>query len=253
MKNNLKIILSLILILNIFLKSQSEFIKGVDVSTLLQIEDNGGLFKENGLSKDPLQIFKDHGINYVRLKLWHTPTANYNNQQKVLIAAQRIKSKGLKFLLDFHYSDWWADPGNQTKPATWNGLPFQSLKDSVYEYTKNVITTLKTYNLLPDMVQIGNEIICGMLWKDGRICDQYNTPQQWNNFASLVKEGILGVNESINVNDSVKIMIHIDRGGDNVGARWFYDGLIAQNVEFDVIGLSFYPWWHGTLDDLQSN
>ena len=253
MKLKFKIILTLVLVFNICTKPQSEFIKGVDVSTLLQIEDNGGLFYENGFVSDPMQIFKDHGINYVRLKIWHTPTEDYNNLQKVLIAAQRIKSKGLKFLLNIHYSDWWADPANQTKPAAWNGLTFQSLKDSVYEYTKNIITTLKIHNLLPDMVQIGNEIICGMLWNDGRICEQYNTPQQWFNFASLVKEGIRGVNESIDLNDTVKIMIHIDRGGDNAGARWFYDGLFAQNVEFDLIGLSFYPWWHGTLVDLQDN
>ena len=246
MKIKFKIILLLIFIFNICIKPQSEFIKGIDVSTLLQIEDNGGVFKENGVSKDPLQIFNEHGINYVRLKLWHTPISNYDNLQKVIIAAQRIKNNGLKFLLDFHYSDWWADPGNQTKPAAWNGLSFQSLKDSVYEYTKTVITTLKNHNVLPDMVQIGNEIICGMLWDDGRICEQYNTPQQWSNFTSLVKEGIRGVSESIDLNDTVKIMIHVDRGGDNTGARWFYDGMIAQNVEFDIIGLSYYPWWHGT-------
>jgi len=253
MKIKFKIILLLIFIFNICIKPQSEFIKGIDVSTLLQIEDNGGVFKENGVSKDPLQIFNEHGINYVRLKLWHTPISNYDNLQKVIIAAQRIKNNGLKFLLDFHYSDWWADPGNQTKPAAWNGLSFQSLKDSVYEYTKTVITTLKNHNVLPDMVQIGNEIICGMLWDDGRICEQYNIPQQWSNFTSLVKEGIRGVSESIDLNDTVKIMIHVDRGGDNTGARWFYDGMIAQNVEFDIIGLSYYPWWHGTFSALQNN
>lgn len=103
------------------------------------------------------------------------------------------------------------------------------------------------------MVQVGNEIICGMLWNDGRICEQYNTPQQWANFGSLVKEGIRGVNDAIDLNDSIKIMIHTDRGGDNVGARWFYDGLLAQNVSFDIIGLSYYPWWQGSLSDLQNN
>ena len=248
-----EIIITLIAVFNICIKPQSEFIKGVDISSLLQVEDNGGVFKENGNVKDPILIFKDHGIDYVRLKIWHTPTFNYDNLNKVLIAAQRIKSNGLKFLLNIHYSDWWADPAHQTKPAAWNGLTFQSLKDSVYQYTKNVITTLKNNNVLPDMVQIGNEIICGMLWNDGRICDPYNTPQQWANLGSLVKEGIRGVNDAIEVNDTVKIMIHIDRGGDNAGARWFYDGLLAQNVQFDIIGLSYYPWWHGTLNDLHNN
>ena len=253
MKIKFKTIITLFFLFNIWIKPQSEFIKGVDVSTLLQIEDNGGVFKENGIVKDPILIFKDHGIDYIRLKIWHTPSADYDNLQKVLVAAQRIKSNGLKFLLDIHYSDWWADPANQTKPAAWNGLPFQSLKDSVYDYTKNIITTLKSQNVLPDMIQIGNEIICGMLWNDGRICEQFNTPQQWSNLGALIKEGIRGVNDAIDLNDSVKIMIHIDRGGDNAGARWFYDGLLTENVSFDIIGLSYYPWWQGSLSDLQNN
>ena len=233
--------------------NQNEFIKGVDVSLLLQLEDNGGVFKENGIVKDPIQIFKDHGLNYFRLKIWHTPSTGYDDLSKVLLAAQRIKNAGLKFLLDFHYSDTWADPGNQSKPAAWNVISVQALKDSVYRYTKNVITTLKNHNLLPDMVQIGNEIICGMLWNDGRICEQYNTTQHWNDFGDLVKEGIRGVNESLDLSDSIKIMIHIDRGGDNAGARWFFDGLLAEGVQFDIIGLSYYPWWQGTLSDLQNN
>ena len=233
--------------------NEMEFIKGADVSLLLQLEDNGGVFKENGIVKDPIQIFKDHGLNYIRLKIWHSPTTGYDDLSKVLLAAQRIKNAGLKFLLDFHYSDIWADPGNQSKPAAWNGISGLALKDSIYNYTKNVITTLKNHNLLPDMVQIGNEIICGMLWNDGRICEQYNTQQQWANLGALVKEGIRGVNESLDLNDSIKIMIHIDRGGDNGGARWFFDGLLAEGVQFDIIGLSYYPWWQGTFNDLQLN
>ena len=253
MKIKLKQIITLIFLFSIYIIPQTEFINGVDVSTLLQIEDNGGVFKENGITKDPILIFKDNGIAYIRLKLWHTPSADYDNLQKVLIAAERIKSKGLKCLLNIHYSDWWADPANQTKPAAWNGLTIQQLKDSVYQYTKNIITTLKNNNILPDMVQIGNEIICGMLWNDGRICDPYNTPQQWQNFADLIKAGINGVKDAVDVSDSVRIMIHTDRGGDNGGARWFYNGLQSYNVEFDIIGLSYYPWWQGTLSNLQNN
>jgi arabinogalactan endo-1,4-beta-galactosidase len=249
----IRILLLGILIFNLPLFSQSEFIKGVDVSTLLQIEDNGGVFKENGEIKDPIQIFKNHKINFVRLKLWHSPANDYNNLHYVLLAAEQIKSNGLKFLLDFHYSDTWADPAHQTKPSAWNTLPFESLKDSIYSYSKNVITTLKLNNLLPDIVQIGNEITCGMLWDDGRICDQFNTQQQWTNFGELIKEAIRGVNESLSSDDTVKIMIHIDRGGDNEGAQWFFDNLLSQDVSFDIIGISFYPWWHGTLTDLQNN
>ncbi len=232
---------------------RSEFIKGVDLSALLEIEEHGGFFKENGIPKGALQIFKDHGIIFIRLRLWHTPANGYNNLDRTLLMASRIKSLGLKFLLDLHYSDTWADPGRQTKPAAWENLSFQALKDSVYQYTHNVITALKNQNTLPDMVQIGNEITCGMLWNDGRVCDQFNTPQQWVQLAELINEGISGVNESLDPGDTVKIMIHIDRGGDNAGSQWFFNHLLAQNVDFDIIGLSYYPWWQGTLSDLEFN
>jgi arabinogalactan endo-1,4-beta-galactosidase len=232
---------------------RSEFIKGVDLSALLETEEHGGIFKENGNPKDALQIFKDHGINFIRLKLWHTPANGYDNLDKTLLMASRIKTLGLKFLLDFHYSDTWADPGHQTKPAAWENLSFQALKDSVYQYTNNVITAFKNQNTLPDIVQIGNEITCGILWNDGRVCDQFNTPQQWVQLAELIDEGISAINDSLDPSDSVKIMIHIDRGGDNNGSQWFYDHLLAQNVNFDFIGLSYYPWWQGTLSDLEFN
>ncbi len=230
-----------------------DFIKGADVSFLPQIGDLGGVYKENGIPQDPLKIFKDHGFNYIRLKLWHTPTENYNNLQKILYLAKRIKERELKFLLNFHYSDTWADPGKQNKPAAWRGLSFAVLKDSVYQYTKKVMAALDAQQTLPEMVQIGNEITPGMLWNDGRVSGSYNTPQQWRNFGELIQAAIRGVRESCTAGDSVRIMIHIDRGGDNSGSRWFFDNLLAQNVNFDIIGLSFYPWWHGTLNQLKAN
>jgi arabinogalactan endo-1,4-beta-galactosidase len=233
--------------------TETELIKGVDLSVLLEIEEHGGIFKENSIPKDALQIFKDHGINYIRLRLWHTPADGFDNLDKTLLMASRIKTLGLKFLLDLHYSDTWADPGHQAKPVAWENLSFQSLKDSVYQYTKNVITAFKNQNTLPDMVQMGNEITCGMLWNDGRVCDQFNTLQQWEQLGELISEGIRGVNESLNSGDTVKIMIHIDRGGDNPGSQWFFDHLFAHNVDFDIIGLSYYPWWQGTLSDLELN
>ena len=230
-----------------------EFIKGADVSFIPQIEDSGGVYKENDIPQDPLKIFKDHGFNYIRLKLWHTPTENYNNLEKILYMAERIKDRELKFLLNFHYSDTWADPGKQYKPAAWEGLLFEALKDSVYEYTKKVLRALYDQQTLPDIVQIGNEITPGMLWNDGRVGGSYDTPQQWENLGELISAGIQGVRESCDAGDSVRIMIHIDRGGDNGGCRWFFDNLESQNVEYDIIGLSFYPWWHGTLSQVEAN
>ncbi len=230
-----------------------QFIKGADVSFIPQIADLGGVYKANGIPQDPLKIFKDHGINYIRLKLWHTPNENYNNLEKTLYMAKRIKDRELKFLLNFHYSDTWADPGRQRKPAAWVGLPFAALRDSVYAYTKNVMRALYDQQTLPEMVQIGNEITPGMLWNDGRVGGAFDTPQQWRNLGELIKAGVRGVRESCEAGDSVRLMIHLDRGGDNAACRWYFDNLLSQGVEFDVIGLSYYPWWHGTLNQVRAN
>jgi arabinogalactan endo-1,4-beta-galactosidase len=230
----------------------SSFIRGIDISTAQQIEDAGGVWKVNGTQEDILNLFKENGVNYVRLRLWHTPAGGYCGLDSTLKFARLIKAKRFKFLLDIHYSDTWADPGHQIKPAAWENLTFLQLKDSVYYYSYNVIAAFKNQNTLPDMVQIGNEITGGMLWPDGK---NYGSSDSWTNFASLVKEGIQGVRDAAG-RDTVKIMIHIDQGGNNSTCRWFFDSLItSQSVRFDVIGLSYYPWYtsHGTLTQLQNN
>ncbi|MDZ7332706.1 MAG: arabinogalactan endo-1,4-beta-galactosidase, partial [candidate division KSB1 bacterium] len=230
---------------------QFAFIKGADISFIPQIEDNGGVYKEGGMPKDPIGIFGDHGINYSRLRLWHSPNENYNNLEKILYMASRIKTQGLKLLIDFHYSDTWADPGHQRKPKAWENLSFAALKDSIYQYTRKVIQILALHGVPPDMVQLGNEINAGMLWNDGRVGGNFDT--NWPNFASLLKEAIRGVRESGAWGDSIKIMIHIANAANNSTCRWFFDNLVANGVNFDVIGLSFYPWWHGTLGQVKSN
>ncbi len=250
----LKILFVLVLLTQAILFSQTtnEFIRGVDISFTPQIEDLGGKYTVNDVAKDALDIFKENGVNYIRLRIWHTPANGYCGLKETLDYAKRIKEKGLKFLLDFHYSDSWADPGKQTKPAAWTNLTFDVLKDSVYTYTKNVIAALKNQNSIPDMVQVGNEITGGMLWPDGKLYNAGDQTVQLEKFAELVKAGINGVKDAADTTP-VKIMIHIDRGGDNSGAVYFYNRLISQNVEFDVIGLSYYPWWHGTLSKLTAN
>jgi arabinogalactan endo-1,4-beta-galactosidase len=231
----------------------SSWLSGADVSFLQQIEDHGGVYMVDGMPREALEIFADQGFNSIRLRLWHTPAEGYNDLEKTLQMAARIESAGLSLLLDIHYSDTWTDPGQQHKPAAWEGLTFDDLKDSVYHYTRDAIAALKDQNTLPDIVQIGNEITGGMLWDDGRVGGAYDTPTQWDQFAQLVVEGIDGVEEALDPGDSVQVMIHIDRGADNAGCRWFFDNLLAQGVEFDLIGLSYYPWWHGTLDQVDTN
>ncbi|HNW58456.1 MAG TPA: glycosyl hydrolase 53 family protein [bacterium] len=229
------------------------FIKGADLSFIPQIEDLGGLFLAGGTAADPLQIMKERGLNLVRLKLWHTPVQNYDNLARVLVMARRIKASGLRFMLDFHYSDTWADPGHQTKPAAWAGLPFTTLRDSVFAYSRNVMAALIAQGTRPEIVQPGNEITPGLLWNDGRVGGSFETAVQWQNLAALLNAAIDGIRQSGPGADSVRIMIHIDRGGDNARCRWFFDKLIANKVPFDIIGLSYYPWWHGSLDKVKAN
>jgi arabinogalactan endo-1,4-beta-galactosidase len=235
------------------IKEEAAFIQGADVSFIPQIEDLGGIYRDNGVPRDPLDILKDHGIRCIRLKLWHTPAEPYNTLEKVLGMARRIRERDLQFLLDFHYSDTWADPGRQTKPAAWTGLAFEALKDSVARYTRNVISALVRQNTRPDMVQIGNEINSGMLWNDGRVGGSFDTPAQWANLGELLKAGIRGVREGTDGADPIRILIHFANAANNAGCRWFFDRVITQGVSFDAIGLSYYPWWHGTLGNVRAN
>jgi arabinogalactan endo-1,4-beta-galactosidase len=226
------------------------FIKGADISFLQQIEANGGVYYEDGAPKDLLDILEDHGFSHIRVRVWHSPAGGINGLDSTLQMAARVKARGLGLLLDLHYSDTWADPGKQYKPAAWEGISFEALKDSIRAYTSDVMSALKAQGTLPDWVQVGNEIICGMLWDEGRVCAGFDTPGQWANLGELVTEAIGGIEDTLEPGDSVKIVIHIDRGGDLSGSIWFLDNLIAQGVDFDVIGQSFYPWWHGTLTDV---
>ncbi len=228
------------------------FARGADISLLQQMEDSGVVYTENGQAKDPLAIFRNHGFNYMRLRLFHTPSgkgAQVNDLPYTLRLAQRIKASGFKLLLNFHYSDTWADPGHQRLPAVWQGMSHEQLVNQVFEYTRTVIEQFAEHDCLPDMVQIGNEIGGGMLWDDGRL----GSPAQWSKFADLVKAGARGVRAGAGEGRPVEIMVHIARGGDKRACAWFFDNLLAQGVAFDVIGLSYYPFWHGTLDDLREN
>tara|TARA_A100000164_G_scaffold137303_1_gene121931 strand:- start:3 stop:1367 length:1365 start_codon:yes stop_codon:yes gene_type:complete len=236
-----------ILILFSFTKS-NHFINGVDISMLKQVEENGGLFYVNGNQIDPIQIFKDKGINTARIKIWHTPSLNYNNLESVLEIAYRASSAGLDLILDFHYSDTWADPLNQAKPSVWEDLNFETLCDSIEQYSRYVITKLKNQNSLPKYVQIGNETDCGLLWPDGYVCDESNNESQWNKLRELFVHAIEGVYSALDNEDTIEIISHVSSGG-----NWFFNNLIEQGVNIDILSISYYPMWHGTLTDLSQN
>jgi arabinogalactan endo-1,4-beta-galactosidase len=225
----------------------AEYAVGADLSFLKQAEDGGKIFKDNGEPKPGLAIFKDHGYNWIRLRLFHTPTELPNNLEYTIALAQAAKKLGFHFLLDYHYSDTWADPGKQFAPKAWEGMTHPQVVKAVFEYTKQTIAAFRDAGVLPDMVQIGNEIINGMIWPDGRL------PGNWDNFADLVKAGIAGVDAGQGEDPRPRIMIHIDRGGDKIRTKGFFDKLNSYHVNYDVIGQSYYPWWHGSLNDLREN
>ena len=226
------------------LKAQ-DYAIGADLSFMKQAEDSGFTFKEDGKAKPGLQIFKDHGYNWIRLRLFNSPTELPNNLAYTIAEAKEAKKLGYKFLLDYHYSDTWADPQKQFIPKAWEGKTHAELVQAVFEYTRNTMIAFRDSSAFPDMVQIGNEITNGMLWPDGKL------PDNWNNFAELVQSGINGVYAGCGNNPHPKIMIHIDQGGNKIKTKYFFDKLNSYGIQYDVIGQSYYPWWHGSLLDLR--
>ena len=207
-----------------------EYAIGADLSFLKQAEDNGYQFKENGIPKPGLQIFKDHGYNWIRLRLFHSPTDLPNNLDYTIALAKEARQQGYKFLLDYHYSDTWADPGKQFLPEAWKDKSHQELVTAIFEYTKETITVFNKAGVMPEMVQIGNEVINGMMWPDGKI------PDNWKNFTELIQAGIEGVFAGCENQLHPKIMIHIDQGGNLERTKYFFDSVISYGIDFDAIG-----------------
>jgi arabinogalactan endo-1,4-beta-galactosidase len=235
----------------------AQFLVGADISMLSKIEKLGGVFRADGQPGDPITIMTRAGCNCFRLRLFVSPDHKegvINDLDYTLALAKRIHAAGAHFLLDLHYSDTWADPGHQITPAAWSNLDISALEKQVTAYTAEVIAKFKAEGVLPDIVQVGNEITAGMLWPQGKLYGTDGTAEErWDRFTRLVKAGIRGVKQSLGKDDNVRIMIHIDRGADAKGTKWFFDHLKPHDVEFDLIGLSYYPWWHGTLDAVREN
>jgi arabinogalactan endo-1,4-beta-galactosidase len=219
-------------------------IRGVDVSSLKKNEDHGAVYFDSaGVQRDALTVLHNAGANYARLKVWVNPADGYNNKARVLQMATRVKALGMKLLVDFHYSDSWADPGKQVKPAAWANLSLTQLRDAVANHTADVCNALAAQGTPADMVQIGNEINPGMLLPTG-------STSNWNNLAMLLTAG---ANAAKAAHASTRIMLHLANGGDNGLYRSFFDQAVSHGVPFDVIGASYYPYWHGPLSGLQSN
>lgn len=228
-----------------------QYIKGFDLSTLPEVERCGGKFYDNGVEKDALLILKEHGANWLRLRIWNDPYtadgrsygAGVCDLPVLLGMARRAKVQGLDWLLDFHYSDFWADPGKQTTPKAWQGMDAAQLEQAVYQYTTDVLCACRANHTVPGMVQVGNEITNGLLWPTAKA-------PNWDNIARFVKAGVRAVRD---FDPGIRVMIHLDRGGSQDIYREWFDHFFANGGDCDVIGLSFYSYWHGTLAELQAN
>lgn len=251
---------------------RKDFIMGADVSMLGQLESLGAVFSdEQGKTADCLAILKSGGINWIRLRIWNDPVnredvvdggrvlsragdpvgGGNDDLAAYIRIAKRAKKLGLKVLADFHYSDFWADPSKQNMPFAWKGLSLDALKTAVYDFTRSSLTSMRAAGAAPDMVQIGNEVDGGFLWPVGKLWQSgEETVGGQEGFVALLKEAIRAVRES---DRRIRIMIHASNGGDNALFRKLFDPLVKAGVDFDVIGLSFYPYWHGKIADLVAN
>ena len=226
------------------------FIAGADFSDLAFFESQGVSYKDGGQVKDGLEILKSHGVNCVRLRLFTSSAAqaaadpyNYiNNTAYTVPLAVRVKHAGLLLSLDFHYSDTWADPQHQAMPAAWKDLDFPRLLQQMYLYNSNTIATFAAAGAMPDFVQVGNEITPGMLWPVGRLRRDDET--SWSRLGQLMKAAVRGIEDAAGARRP-GIIIHIDRGADWPATQWFFDHLNAQDVPYDIIGESYYSFFHG--------
>jgi arabinogalactan endo-1,4-beta-galactosidase len=251
MKNLWKVGVIILMLSTLLFASEKSFILGVDVSMLYEIERLGGRFYDAGVEKDCLEILKHYGVNWVRLRIWNDPTnlgGGSCNHENMTELAAKAKKYGLKVLIDFHYSDWWADPGKQNKPKAWRDLHGEDLQRALYDYTKFVLEYMKERDVRVDMVQVGNELNNGFLWPDGQISGP--DAGGFEGFTALLKAAIKAVRD---FDPEIPIVVHLAEGGNNSLFRWFFDELVERNVDFDIVGVSYYPYWHGTLEQLSLN
>ncbi len=234
-----------------WLKAQehSDYAFGADLSFLKQMEDRGTKFKDAGVEKPGLQILRDHGYNWMRLRICIEPLSNGlpNNLEYTLAMAKDAKKLGFKFFLTFHYANGWADPRIEPTPAAWRDLAPDALVEQVFTYTRDTIAAFRDADVMPDMVGIGNEVSNGFFMPQGKL------PENWDTFAALIYAGINGVDAGRGNTRRPKILIHVDHGGDPFLTKTFFDKLNNYGIPYDVIGFSFYPWSHGTLLDLRAN
>lgn len=240
-------------------------IRGADVSMTAEIEERGAVFRTEGAERDLFALLADSGVNWIRLRLWVDPRDEHgdpylggtNDLETTIAPARRAKAAGHSVLLDLHYSDFWTDPKKQSTPKAWRGLKGAELEARVHDWTAEVLAALAAAGASPDMVQVGNEITNGMLWPEGRTPRFIDAERRfegedeaaYDRLGGLLRAGVAAVREA----GEAQVMIHLDFGGANELYRGWFDRMTARGLDFDVIGLSYYPYWHGTLEALGAN
>ena len=232
-------------------KRHMKFVKGMDLSTLLELERCGAKYYDNGEERDLLAIMKSYDVDTIRIRLWNDPWsetgesygAGENDLKTSLEIAKRVTAAGFGVLLNFHYSDFWADPGKQIKPKAWADYGVKELEQAVYDYTLESMQTFLDAGVNITMVQVGNDLSNGLLWPEGKV-------PNYDNIATFVNAGIRAVRKA---DAAIPVMIHLDNGGNNALYREWFDNFTKRGEDFEIIGLSYYPFWHGSLQMLNDN
>lgn len=233
-------------------------ILGIDTSTYLEELDHGARYWDGGAAIDPLDAFAANGVDYMRIRVWNDPhspagepylAGNCDIDHYVRLA-RLAKSKGYRLLMDFHYSDFWADPGKQMIPKAWAGYDVEQLADAVYSFTRACLEKAVAADVAPQMIQVGNEITNGMLWPVGKLEADDGTRCNYENFCRLVKAGCRACRDVL---PEAKIALHLERSNDKAVYQEFFSQMAAAGVDYDIIGASYYPYWHGTPEELFEN
>ena len=228
-----------------------KFVKGMDLSTLLELERCGARYYDKGQERDILAIMKDYDVDTIRLRLWNDPKsesgewygAGNNDLSETIAIGKKVTEAGFGVLLNFHYSDFWADPGKQIKPKAWKDFGMEELEKAVYDFTKESLEKILDEGVNVTMIQVGNELSNGLLWPEGRV-------PNYDNIYRLVSAGLKACRE---IDSKIPLMTHLDNGGNNALYREWFDNFTQRGGDFDYIGLSYYPFWHGSLDMLEYN
>lgn len=246
-----------------------KFVKGMDLSTLVELERCGAKYYDDGTEMDILDIMKKYDVDSIRIRIWNDPWsetgesygAGENDLPTSLAIAKKVSEAGFGVLLNFHYSDFWADPGKQIKPKAWASYGVEELEQAVYDFTLDSMRTFLENGVNITMVQVGNELSNGLLWPEGKV-------PNYDNIAKFVSAGIRavrkadaerlageisGVCDACAKLDKIAVMIHLDNGGWNGLYREWFDHYIGRGEDFEIIGMSYYPFWHGSLQSLDDN